>query len=182
MDIILEGAARALEEKGADFTMDYLAKSIRISKRTIYEKYASKEEIIALIFKIKIRDIHEQHKQILANENMNIEEKLVAYFTVHSRVFNIFEMGKIRAIFERVPTVIAEIQEEVEKDWILLASFIKKEIDKGVIRDINIDTFILIFQSLNYQMLQYTDCSYKEMHSVLKEAINQLLCGILVEQ
>lgn len=179
MDVILEGAARALEEKGADFTMDYLAKSIHISKRTIYEKYSSKEEIIALIFKIKMRDIHEQHRQILADEKLTLEEKLVAYFTVHSRVFNIFETDKIRLIFEKVPVLISKLQEDISNDWDLLHDFMATEIKKKTVREIDIDTFILTFQSLNYQMLEYTDYTFGQMHEVLKQAINQLLYGVV---
>lgn len=181
MDVIIDGAARALEEKGADFTMDYLAKSIRISKRTIYEKFNSKEEIIALIFKIKMQDIHEQHRQVLADETLSLEEKLVGYFTVRSRVFNIFETDKIRLILEKVPVVISKLQEDISNDWDLLYKFLEGEIEKGNIKQIDINTFILIFQSLNYQMLEYTDYTFSQMHEVLKQAIKQLLYGIKID-
>lgn len=179
MDHILEGAARALEEKGVDFTMDYLAKSIHISKRTIYEKYNSKEEIISLILKLKMQAIHEQHRQILEDENLDLEDKLVAYFSVASRVFNTLETDKIRSIVCKVPALIPQLHESASKDWKLLRKFMEEEIAKGKVREIDIDSFIFTFKSLQYHMIEHTDYTFAQMHNILRQAINQLLHGVV---
>lgn len=64
-DSILLAAAEEIEQSGPDFTMDNLAKRLKISKRTIYEKYRSKNEIVSGIFQLKIQKLIEMHEEIL---------------------------------------------------------------------------------------------------------------------
>lgn len=43
---ILAEALREINRHGSDFHMDDLARNLRISKRTLYENFSSKQEII----------------------------------------------------------------------------------------------------------------------------------------
>lgn len=179
MDPILEGAAKAIEQKGADFTMDYLAKSIRISKRTIYEKYNSKEEIISLIFEARMKDIAEQHRQVLDNPNLPLEDKLRAYFAVRSRVFNTFSSWQIRSVFEKVPTVIHDIRKIINDDWKMLRDFLEEEKRKGSIKeDTDLDVFFLIFRSLSLHVMSNSDYSLEELREIMRKSLTMLMKGI----
>lgn len=43
---ILAEALREIDQHGAEFHMDDLARQLRISKRTLYEYFSSKQEIV----------------------------------------------------------------------------------------------------------------------------------------
>lgn len=72
---IIAEALHEINRRGADFHMDDLARNLRISKRTLYEHFSSKQEIIEKSMLSLIDDIHEQHVALLANTEMTTEEK-----------------------------------------------------------------------------------------------------------
>ena len=51
--------------------MDDLAKRLNISKRTLYENFHSKNEIIERILFDKSQDFYNLHKQILEDDNLD---------------------------------------------------------------------------------------------------------------
>ena len=58
---ILAEALREIDQHGAEFHMDDLARQLRISKRTLYEYFSSKQEIVeqanSFIFRIRFTNI-----------------------------------------------------------------------------------------------------------------------------
>lgn len=57
---ILEAAVKEIELHGAAFRMDDLAKRLNISKRTLYENFYSKNEIIEKIVIERVMSIIER--------------------------------------------------------------------------------------------------------------------------
>lgn len=53
-------------ETGTQFTMDTLAARLNISKRTLYEHFSSKEELVEDLLLAKARDWSDLHRAVLA--------------------------------------------------------------------------------------------------------------------
>lgn len=182
MNIILQGAAAEMEQKGADFTMDSLAKRLHISKRTIYEKYESKNQIINLIFELKMDDLRIQHDEILSNDKLSFQEKLSQYFAVQSRVYPTIPSDKIRAIQDKVPQVLVHINAKIEVEWIRLEEFLRKgQADGNIGAEVDIHILMLMLRGIYSEMINNPQYSVLEIGNSLQKAMMMLIGGIAVK-
>ena len=71
---IVETAAQLFNSRGIrGVTMDDIAASLRISKRTLYETFANKEELLAECLQMVHDEIEDRHKEVY----MKVEEPLL---------------------------------------------------------------------------------------------------------
>lgn len=180
VDSILVGAAEEIEENGPEFTMDSLAKRLKISKRTIYEKYRSKNEIIKGIFGLKFQALIERHQEVLADETLSLEEKLQAYFNVKSVFFSTLSFEQINHMLEKYPEVKDEICVQINLDWQYLEAFLRNEEIAGRIKNADIDVILLLLRGAVEIMLE--DPAYRkdtfQINKTLAKGIVMLLNGI----
>ena len=73
---IIDAAVAEIELHGSSFRIDDLAKRLNISKRTLYENFHSKNEIIERILFDKSQDFYNLHKQILEDDSLDVVTKL----------------------------------------------------------------------------------------------------------
>lgn len=153
---ILDAAVAEIELHGSSFRMDDLAKRLNISKRTLYENFHSKNEIIERILFDKSQDFYNLHKQILEDDSLDVVTKLKTYFTVKSDLYAAISGDHYRLMFASVPSLLDQVMRTFERDWDLFGDFLKEQQRLGIIRDLNID--------------------------ILTEAMNIILHGILNEE
>ncbi|UHA62068.1 TetR/AcrR family transcriptional regulator [Metabacillus litoralis] len=65
-----------VQRKGIKFTMDELAENLGVSKRTIYEHYSSKKDILDEIIIKSFHDIEEKEKIILDKQDISTIQKI----------------------------------------------------------------------------------------------------------
>lgn len=181
-DSILLAAAEEIEQSGPDFTMDNLAKRLKISKRTIYEKYRSKNEIVSGIFQLKIQKLIEMHEEILKNETLSLHEKLSAYFNVKSVFFLTLSLGQLNRVLEKYPEVKVEACAQVNLDWQNLEYFLREEEAAGRIKDADIDVILLLLRGAVQVMLEDPSriSDKTQISDTLSKGITMLLNGIKV--
>ena len=73
--VICVAAMDLFRQEGLRFTMQQLAQRLHISKKTLYTRYASKEELLLDMIDDAFGAIHARKRAILA-ENLPLEEKL----------------------------------------------------------------------------------------------------------
>ena len=100
---ILAAAAIMIEEQGISFRMDDLAKVLSISKRTLYEQFRSKYEIVETILVQGAKDFYKQHENIVENKSLSLEEVLYRYFRVRSNLYAAFNGESFKEIFLSIP-------------------------------------------------------------------------------
>ena len=96
---ILAAAAIMIEERGISFRMDDLAKALTISKRTLYEQFHSKHEIVETILVHGAEEFYRQHENIVKNKSLTLEEVLDQYFKVRSNLYAAFSGESFIEIF-----------------------------------------------------------------------------------
>lgn len=79
---ILAEALREIDRHGSEFHMDDLARKLRISKRTLYEYFSSKQEIVEEAISSFLERVYQYHRELVDDDNLTCEEKLIAYFDV----------------------------------------------------------------------------------------------------
>lgn len=68
-------AMKEMDERGVKFTMDDLARRLGVSKRTLYENFSSKEELIGSILADSIADLKTLREAIVNDPSLDVCEK-----------------------------------------------------------------------------------------------------------
>lgn len=86
---ILEAAEELFLQYGYSRTsVDDITERIRISKKTLYKSFESKEKILVTIFEKIKTELSEQIEAVLSNESLAFSEKLTESMRVISRQFS----------------------------------------------------------------------------------------------
>lgn len=112
---ILAEALREINRHGSDFHMDDLARNLRISKRTLYENFSSKQEIIEQAIADFTDKIYAYHQRIVSDPAMTCEAKLIAYFDVPSDNWQVLSVRKTSDLLAKMPGTCERLQSRYKK-------------------------------------------------------------------
>lgn len=179
---ILEAAAQEIELHGSSFRMDDLARRLNISKRTLYENFRSKNEIIEKILTAKLQSIYDQHRILLMDDKLSLEDKLKAFFAVESRVFNSLNGQHFRELFDKMPFLIDNVIKLGDGDWEQLRTFLLQEQKKGIIRAGDINVLIMMLQGMVGCFLYDPKKKLDDVQASLSKAVQIVLHGIISKE
>jgi len=140
----MSAAIEEINEKGRKFTMDDLASRLGVSKRTIYENFGSKEQLINTVIDLFIDNVTEKDKQIIENNNLNTIEKLKELALVIQNEFKLINEKTIYEAERYYPKQWKKIDKWLEKRKASQKEIIGEGIAKGELRDINADILVQI--------------------------------------
>lgn len=168
---ILESAVRQIRNYGLRrFTMDDIAEDLRISKKTLYQHFSSKKELIRAVVGMAM----ELEKKITDEALSNVVDwvdKLDAVLSVHSYTNIPYRlMDEIARFFPDEKVSVNEIGEYKAK---VLRELLEQGVKEGKLRqDINLK---VIFLALNKVFQTPTDEEFLEEHDL---TVNQLLADL----
>ena len=177
---ILAAAAIMIEEKGISFRMDDLAKALTISKRTLYEQFRSKHEIVETILVHGAEEIYRQHENIVKNKSLNVEEVLDRYFKVRSNMYAAFNGESFIEIFLAIPQLQETLKTLFKKDWDLLKHYLIDQQEQGTIaQDVDIDIIIMMLQGAVRNIVFESSSHYEDVYKYMPKIISVILQGII---
>ena len=181
-DTILAAAIEEVTLRGLRFTMQDLAARLRVSKRSIYENFSSKEDLISYMVDNILMDMSRQEQAILEAKG-SCTKRLQQLLTVHpyeAEMFNKNIYEDLRRIFpkqwQKVEAARKMRLQRIEK---LLQSGIAahelKPVNMGVVSEIikcSFDSFT------SYHFLDQNNLTYKE---AMESLLHIMLEGILIK-
>lgn len=180
---ILEVATQAIAEQGTDFTMDYLAATLNISKRTLYQYFDSKEKLVETIVVSQIEDWSRRRTEVLA-EDLNLEDKLRKYFQIHPDLFSLMLPSRIVALFRFYPSLEEKAHHIIETSWQCLEEFLVVQQKQGLIRDIPVAAGILMIRAAAEKI--FDDCpmdsEQEYVEQYLRAIVEIAIGGLLVKE
>ncbi|GKX67413.1 TetR/AcrR family transcriptional regulator [Inconstantimicrobium mannanitabidum] len=175
-DVIMKVAAEKIQMYGLrKFTMDEIAAEIKVSKKTIYKYFNSKDDIIAEYF----REIVESDKNYTIEaikKADSLEEKL------NSIIYSYHKYKLPISVLDEAYKFYQDQWEKVQqlKDFKLnlIKETIKEAIDQGIVKpDIQLSIISTILESVSNTFLDYKFLSQNDM--TMKEAMNQVMSILL---
>ena len=167
---------------GLKFTMNDLAKRLKISKRSLYENFPSKQDLIDSILTILLSNLEKQEKEIYQTQ-MPIIDKLKALLSILPYEAETFD----KHIYEDLKTTFPEQWKKVELSRKIrmerIEKVLKVGIDAGIIRNINIYVLQEILKTsfdafTTYRFLNSNNLTYKDaINAMLDILIHGLLTG-----
>lgn len=162
MDIkqrIIEKAGDLFFQVGIkNVSMDELASALGISKRTIYENFKDKEDILLSLI-LKLRDERDAVFQTFLKKDYNVMEVFIKVIELQ-KTMPVCDVRFYQDIYKYYPKITRFMQENVERNNVFLRGFLQKGIDQGYIREdlnVNVAAF-LVEESTNV----YIRASYLE--------------------
>lgn len=177
---ILAAAAIMIEERGISFRMDDLAKSLTISKRTLYEQFHSKHEIVETILAHGAEEFYRQHENIVKNKSLTVEEVLDRYFKVRSNMYAAFNGESFIEIFLAIPQLQETLKTLFKKDWDLLKHYLIDQQEQGTIaQDVDIDIIIMMLQGAVRNIVFESSSHHEDVYTYMPKVISVILQGII---
>ena len=168
-----------IEERGISFRMDDLAKSLAISKRTLYEQFHSKHEIVETILVHGVEEFYRQHENIVKNKSLTLEEVLDQYFKVRSNLYAAFNGESFREIFLAIPQLQETLKTLFKKDWDLLKDYLVRQQEQGYIaQHVDIDIIIMMLQGTVRRIVLESSSHHEDVYTYMPKVISVILQGI----
>lgn len=176
---ILAAAAIMIEGQGISFRMDDLAKVLSISKRTLYEQFRSKYEIVETILVQGAKDFYKQHENIVENKSLSLEEVLYRYFRVRSNLYAAFNGESFKEIFLSIPQLQDTMNVLFKKDWDLLNNYLVHQQEQGYIaQNVDIDIIIMMLQGAIRRIVFESPTHHEDVYRYMLKIISVILQGI----
>lgn len=178
---IIKGFVEEIEDKGLKFTMDDLAGRIGISKRTLYEHFSSKSQILDEMIEQTLVEIDEKSKAIVEDRNLPLIEKIRGVFTVLPTHLQIFDLRILEQMKRSYPEQWEKIHSELEDDWDELRSLIEKGMEDGEIVETNVDFLMkLLIDAANSTLDQrFFARNHLSVPEALDKIVDILLYGLV---
>lgn len=181
-DTILAAAIEEVTLRGLRFTMQDLATRLRVSKRSIYENFSSKEELVSYMVDAILTDMSTQEQVILEAKTSCIN-RLEQLLTVHPYEAEMFNKN----IYEDLRRFFPKQWQKVEAARQLRLQRIEQLLEAGItareLRPVNVGLISEVIKSsfdsfTSYHFLEQNKLTYKE---AMESLLSIMLEGIAIK-
>lgn len=144
-----------MNERGSKFTMDDLACRLGVSKRTIYENFSSKGDLIGAVINLFLEKVEEKDKEIINDKSLSSIEKLKRFALVIRDELKYINERTIYEAERYFPKHWKKIDSWMQERATIQKEIIKEGIEKGEIRDINPDILIKMLNEAKNWILDH---------------------------
>lgn len=175
---ILHTFQRMSFERGLKQTsLDDVAKELKISKKTIYRYYSSKEELVALLVDSMIRDVVAVSEKYMSGEGSPVE-KCIHTFSYVGETLKGINQNFMAELQEQYPKLWEKVHEIRSKRLSMFLSIIQDGVNDGSFRKIHPAVAVQMIVSSISAVL---DPAFLSAHSLKTEEAVQDLKGILLD-
>jgi len=134
---IIQAFAEELKENGIKFTMDDLARRLGISKRTLYEHFSSKADILDALIEDAFAEVDKKNELILQNDDIPVTEKIKEVIISLPTHIELVDRPTLEQIKRSFPEQWEKLSEMYTKDWDEMDALIEQGIREGIIANKN---------------------------------------------
>lgn len=181
---ILQGFAEELKENGIKFTMDDLARRLGISKRTLYEHFSSKADILDVLIEDAFSEVDKRNESILQNEDIPVTEKIKEVMISLPTHIELVDRPTLEQIKRSFPEQWEKLSEMYTKEWDEMDTLIAQGIREGIIVNKNA---ALIVKMIRGAVETAQDQHFYIVNNIsITEALSQMadiiLYGLIVKE
>lgn len=170
--------------KGVKFTTQDLAKELGISKRTIYQYFSNKEDIIDKTIEYVFGGIDKSDQDILDNKELSLRKKISLYFENLPDGYNISAIVRHSDDLEKYyPHLYDKVDQNLNRICDNLIALVKQGMEQGVVKKVNLDILKMLLNESLRRLLDHEFLSQNlvSFESGMKEVYHIILYGIMGE-
>ncbi|WP_442602648.1 TetR/AcrR family transcriptional regulator [Paenibacillus sp. KN14-4R] len=182
-DRIAKAFIEEIHDKGMKFTMDDLAKRLGISKRTLYEHFSSKVDVLEMIIEQALREADEKTEAIVQDEQLTLMEKIKGVMTVLPNHYEFYDLRILEQMKRYYPEQWVKVNAALVDDWDTLRVLIEQGIREGIIINKNTALIMKLIvdatnSTLDQRFYMKNNISVSE---ALSSIVDVLLYGLVVK-
>ena len=180
---ILIGTIQVFNKRGLKLTMDDVADELKISKKTIYKEFSSKDEIFETMVDYVFDNIKAREEEILKSSEHTTVEKIRLLLSAMPESYRNINFQELHPLKEKYPKVYKKLQKRLETGWEPTMNLLELGKKEGVIRE---DADLKIFKIMMEASLErffekdVMKGSTRKYNDYLNEVVGILLNGITV--
>ncbi|MCQ2522092.1 MAG: TetR/AcrR family transcriptional regulator [Lachnospiraceae bacterium] len=183
MDIktqILEATIKVFHKKGIKFTMDDLAQTLGMSKKTIYTVFKDKNALFLSMVDYLFAAIKMSENEIIHNDNLATVDKIQAILCVLPEGYKDLDFGQLYILKDKYPEIYKKVEKHLETGWENTIMLLEKGKEEGVIRDVNIPIVKMMLEASLEQFFQRDILKRNKIsyQNALNEVVEILMVGI----
>lgn len=175
---ILEGTLEAFNRKGMKFTMDDIAGTLNISKKTIYTVFKDKESLLLCMVDYLFDGIKESEESVLADESLDTLEKIKKILSVMPESYKGIDFRQLYILKDKYPSLYKKLEQRLENGWENTLMLLEQGQREGIIRKVHLPIVKLMLEASLEQFFQRDILVQNRISYV--EALDEVV-GILVE-
>ena len=181
---IYNAVIRLFGSKGIKFTMDVLAKELKISKKTIYVYFKDKETLFLATVDHVFDSIKEEEQSVAEDSSLSTVEKLEKLMGVMPDSYKDINFAGLYMLKDKYPKIYKRVEKRLESGWEITIALLEKGMQEGTIRRIPIPVFKTMFEAtlehfFQQNVLVKNRISYGK---ALQNVIGILLYGVTVQK
>lgn len=138
---VLGAVIELASRQGAGFSMNELAASLSMSKKTIYQLFASKEALLVEAVDYGFARVKQSEARVLEQPGLTLVQRLRRLIVVLPEEFAAVNWYQIAAVSEKYPAVIARVRMHLESGWETAFALMEQGIASGELRPFSIPVF-----------------------------------------
>ena len=177
---ILGATLQMFNEKGLKFTMDDIAYSLSMSKKTIYQVFRDKETLFYDMVDYCFDSIKESERKVVNDDSLDTVGKIRNILGVLPDSYRDIDFRQLYLLKDKYPRCYQKMEERLESGWETTIELMERGMQEGVIRPVNIQVFKTMLEATLEQFFQRdvlirNKISYSK---ALDEVVNILVNGI----
>lgn len=146
---IMQTFVDLVKDQGIKFTMDDLSRRLGISKRTLYEHFSSKAEILDAIIDSTVSEFDDRTEEIIQDANLTLLEKIKKAITVVPKYDEFYDLQILEQMKRYYPRQWEKMHSSLN-EWEPLRKLMEQGIREGLIVNRNIDLLMrLVIDATN---------------------------------
>ncbi|WP_044641182.1 TetR/AcrR family transcriptional regulator [Risungbinella massiliensis] len=177
---IIQETIHLIGQKGFTFTISDLAKQLAVSKRTIYEHVSSKDVLVEEVIQGLINQIQEKEKQIVDNEELDLEEKIKQLLICMPKEFELMDIRLLSDLKKYHYNQWVKLDQFFHEEWSMVIQLMEKGIENGILKEVNLPLFIQLYLGAMNQLYdpKFLSKHQLSMGEMLQSMVDILLYGI----
>ncbi len=183
-ETILDGTIRAFNEKGLKFTMDDVAKTLGMSKKTIYTVFRDKESLFLTMVDYMFDSIKESERAILEDDSLSTVQKVRRILGVLPEGYKDVDFKQLYLLKDKYPNIYKQVELRLETGWEKTIALIEQGMQEGVIRQVDISILKMMLEASVEQFFQRDILIQNQISYIdaLNEVVEILTDGIIVHE
>ena len=180
---ILITAIDQFRQTGLKFTMQDVAEQARISKKTIYTVFTSKEELLLGMLDYGYEKIQARKKEII-RADMDLRDRLRLAMIALPAEYESIDFRQLDGLKEQYPAVHQALHRHLEDNWEPVLELLAEGQRQGLIRPVAAPVLRLMITAsiesfIDSDLLNQSDISYEQ---ALNEMIDIIMKGICTDE
>jgi len=146
---------KLMNEKGVNFTIADLAKQLAVSKRSIYNYFSSKVNLIEAVLDQILSDLQEQIQEIVHSQQLNTIDKLAALLTASPKALGPLSSRVIVDIKRQLPDQWDKFEYFFNERWQEIEKIIEMGIQQGQFRSFDMRIVQQIYRGSINELYEY---------------------------